>query len=214
MSSPLTDLRYTLRQLRRSPGFALTAVITLALGIGATTAMYSIVRSTLLAPLPYPHPEELIGIGFAQPGDPPTDTQTGEAGALIQSHASSFASLGIADGGPLGANFSDGKGTARSIQAMRVSATYLPTLGVTPLLGHPQKISPTPHLPSCSARTSGATPSAPIPTSSVGSSTSTRTPTPSSASFPPASPPSIAPTSGSPCASLPATSAIRAPTIR
>jgi predicted permease len=136
MSSPLTDLRYTLRQLRRSPGFALTAVITLALGIGATTAMYSIVRSTLLAPLPYPHPEELIGIGFAQPGDPPTDTQTGEAGALIQSHASSFASLGIADGGPLGANFSDGKGTARSIQAMRVSATYLPTLGVTPLLGH------------------------------------------------------------------------------
>jgi FtsX-like permease family len=47
MFSPLADLRYTLRQLRRSPGFALTAVITPALGIGATTAMYSILRSTL-----------------------------------------------------------------------------------------------------------------------------------------------------------------------
>lgn len=136
MSSPLTDLRYTLRQLRRAPGFALTAVITLALGIGATTAMYSIVRSTLLAPLPYPHPEELVGLNLDQPGGSPGDAQTGETGALIQAHANSFASLGIADGGALGANFSDGKGTASSIQAMRVSATYLPTLGVTPLLGH------------------------------------------------------------------------------
>ena len=148
MSSPLKDLRYTFRQLRRSPGFTVTAVITLALGIGATTAMYSIVRSTLLAPLPYPHPEELIGIGFAQPGDPPTDTQTGEAGALIQSHASSFASLGIADGGPLGANFSSGTGTAQSIQALRVSSTYLPTLGVKPMLGH--TFTPAEDLPNAS----------------------------------------------------------------
>src|ERR1700679_681187 len=116
MNSILQDLRFTLRQLRRSPGFALTAVLTLALGIGATTAMYSIVRSTLLAPLPYSHPQELIGIGFAQPGDPPTNTQTGEAGNLIQAHATSFTSMGIADGGPLGANFSSGSGKAQSIQ--------------------------------------------------------------------------------------------------
>jgi len=136
MNSILQDLRFTLRQLRRSPGFALTAVLTLALGIGATTAMYSIVRSTLLAPLPYSHPQELIGIGFAQPGDPPTYTQTGEAGALIQAHAASFTSMGIADGGPLGANFSIGTGKAQSIQALRISATYLPTLGVTSILGH------------------------------------------------------------------------------
>lgn len=136
MPSLLHDLRYTLHQLRRSPGFATTAILTLALGIGATTAMYSIVRSTMLAPLPYAHPNELVGIGFAQPGDLPTSTQTGEAGNLVQTHASSFASMGIADGGPLGANFSSGTGAARSVQAMRVSSTYLTTLGVTPILGH------------------------------------------------------------------------------
>ena len=136
MNSILQDLRFTARQLRRSPGFAFTAVLTLALGIGATTAMYSIVRSTLLAPLPYSHPQELIGIGFARPGDSLNDRQTGEAGTLIQAHATSFASMGIADRNPTGANFSSGMGASQSIHELRVSATYLPTLGVTPILGH------------------------------------------------------------------------------
>jgi len=136
MSSPLTDLRYSLRQLRRSPGFAVTAVLTLALGIGATTAIYSIVRGTLLAPLPYPHPEELVGLGFMQPGLPPSNPQTGEASELIEAQARSFAGIGIADGGPLGANFSSGTGEAQSIHSLRVSYTYLPTLGISPILGH------------------------------------------------------------------------------
>jgi predicted permease len=136
LSNPLTDLRYTLRQLRRSPGFAVTAVLTLALGIGATTAIYSIVRSTLLAPLPYPHSEELVGLGFMQPGQPPSNPETGEASDLIEAQAKSFASIGVADGGPLGANFSSGSGAAQSIHSLRVSSTYLPTLGVAPILGH------------------------------------------------------------------------------
>ncbi len=136
MSNTLTGLRYTLRQLRRSPGFALTAMITLALSIGATTAMYSFVRSTLLAPLPYPHSLELVGIGFAQPVDLPTDTQTGEAATLIGEDASTFVSTGVADGGPLGANFSSGNGGAQSIRALRVLASYLHTLGANPILGH------------------------------------------------------------------------------
>jgi predicted permease len=136
MQTVLQDLRYAIRQLSRSPGYTVTTVLTLALSIGATTAMYSIVRSTLLSPLPYAHPEELVGIGFSQAGDPPDDNQTGEAGDLLQSQATSFASAGMADGGPLGANFSTGNGNPRNIQTLRVSASYLPTLGVAPILGH------------------------------------------------------------------------------
>jgi len=136
MNATFHDLRFAFRQLRKSLGFALTAVLTLALGIGATTAMYSIVRSTLLAPLPYPHPEELVGLGFSQPADPPYDGQTGETGNLIMAQAKSFASIGIADGGPLGANLSTGNGAAQSIHSLRVSSTYLPTLGIEPILGH------------------------------------------------------------------------------
>ena len=131
-----SDLRYILRQLRRSPGFALTAILTLALAIGASTAMFSIVQSSLLAPLPYPHANELVGIGFVQPSDSPSDTQIGEAYNFLAANATSYASLGIADGGPLGANLASAGGAPQSIQALRVSSTYLPTLGVMPILGH------------------------------------------------------------------------------
>lgn len=135
----LQDVRYALRQLRKSPGFTLTAVLTLALGIGATTAMYSIVRGTLLAPLPYPHQEELIGIGFEHPGEAPGDAQTGETSDLILANAKSFAAVGIADGASRGANFSDGSGVAggiaRTIESIHVSSGYLSALGVAPVLG-------------------------------------------------------------------------------
>jgi putative ABC transport system permease protein len=58
----MNDLRFALRQLRKSPGFTLTAIVTIALGIGATTAIFTVLDATLLAPLPYPNSEQLVSI--------------------------------------------------------------------------------------------------------------------------------------------------------
>ena len=64
----LKNLRYSLRLLRKSPGFTAVAIITLALGIGATTAIYSVLYATLLAPMPYPNPDQLVMV-WSRPGD-------------------------------------------------------------------------------------------------------------------------------------------------
>src|SRR5579871_6064597 len=64
----LSDLRFSVRMLRKSPGFSVIAIATIALGIGATTAIYSVIDATLLHPLPYPNPTELVRVQDDLPG--------------------------------------------------------------------------------------------------------------------------------------------------
>jgi len=65
MENVLQDVRYALRQLRKSPGFALTAILILTLGIGASTAIFGFVDASLIRPLPYKNPSQLVDVNVA-----------------------------------------------------------------------------------------------------------------------------------------------------
>jgi len=67
MGTLLNDLHFGVRGLRRNPGFAAVAILTLALGIGANTALFSVVNGVLLSPVPYPHPEQLLTLQESKP---------------------------------------------------------------------------------------------------------------------------------------------------
>ena len=130
------DLRYALRQLRKSPGFALTAVLTLAFGIGATTAIFSIVEGVLLRPLPFPHPEKLVVLSDVLAGA--SFGNNGEAGVTApeiltyERDTRSFTSLGGYQ--QTGYELS-GAGAPAQISAARLTASIFPTLGIAPLMG-------------------------------------------------------------------------------
>src|ERR1700742_198358 len=70
LESLLGDLKLVCRRLKRSPGFAITVVLTLAIGIGANTAVFSVLNSVLIRPLPYPKPQQLVAMRLNAPGAP------------------------------------------------------------------------------------------------------------------------------------------------
>jgi putative ABC transport system permease protein len=135
MTNLLQDLRYAIRQLRRSPGFTLTAVLTLAFGIGATTAIFSIVEGVLLRPLPFSDPSRLVFLadiidGVDYGGDLPGVTAPGVR--IYMRDTTAFSNLGSYQ--PSTYELS-GLGDASQIEATRLTASMFPVLGVAPLMG-------------------------------------------------------------------------------
>ncbi|MBS1799943.1 MAG: ABC transporter permease [Acidobacteria bacterium] len=134
----IEDMRFALRQLRRSPGFTITAALTLALSIGATITMVRIVRSALLEPLPFPQQDRLVGVAFTQPQQSPNDNQAGNTASFLLQHAKSFQSASVYAEGTAGANLATGNQTsdgAVQVAIQAVDRNFFPTLGVQPMLG-------------------------------------------------------------------------------
>ena len=136
LDSFLLDIRYGLRLLRRSPGFAGLAVVTLALGIGAATAVFSLVNAVLLRDLPYRDPGRLVFLYEPIPGIPgaPLEAWGPVNGDFFtwQKEGRSFASLAMFTTGQLNASLGD---AAFSAAASRVTADFFGVLGVSPVLG-------------------------------------------------------------------------------
>ena len=132
----IADFRYALRQLMRSPGFSLTAILTLGLGIGATAAVYGVIRSVLLAPLPYFEPQRLVGLALTFPQERPNAEQTGGSAEFVRDNTKEFSSVAVMDDGASAANLAVEGGNAAQVEALRVSEGYFRTLGASPDMGH------------------------------------------------------------------------------
>src|SRR5580704_6068332 len=125
------DLRYALRMLVRSPGFALVAVGSLALGIGANTAMFSVVQGIILAPLPFPNANRLVFLWQNRPGVPQLDPSYPNFEDWERT-SRSFDRMSAV----VFHNFDlTAPGRAEPLLRMRVSSSFLATLGVIPAIG-------------------------------------------------------------------------------
>jgi putative ABC transport system permease protein len=138
------DVRFAVRQLKASPGFTLVAALTLALGIGANSAMFALADATLIRPLPFPEPDRLIVL---------SETRNGQDGFPVNpldfvdwsERARRFTAIAAATGGG-GAIVGD-DGVAETIPALAVTSRFFDVLGVRPLAGRTFRVEdegPTP----------------------------------------------------------------------
>ncbi|HUL16360.1 MAG TPA: ABC transporter permease, partial [Terriglobales bacterium] len=129
----LQDVRFGLRQLRKSPGFTATAILTLALGIGANTAIFSVVNAVLLRPLPFKQASRLVALhegipklGYPKMGFSPPDLE------VFEREQKSFSAIGAYQNNPIELS---GQAEPDRVTAARISASLFPMLGVEPMLG-------------------------------------------------------------------------------
>jgi len=127
----LQDLRYAVRQFLKTPGLTILVIITIALGVGANTALFSVVNGVLLNPLPYPEPDQLVALRESKPnfewGTIPYPTFRD-----WQKDNHTFSSIAVWRGYAFSLT---GTGEAEQVNAQLVSSDFFPILGVKPLLG-------------------------------------------------------------------------------
>jgi predicted permease len=134
MNGLVQDLRYALRQLRKSPGFAAVAILTLALGIGANTAIFSVIQGVLLRPLPFHDPDHLFAVWAESPED--KSIKTGASGPDFQDYKEQNRSFeNLASLLPHFTYTLIGQGEPRTVICTGTSYDFFPMLGIQPLLG-------------------------------------------------------------------------------
>jgi putative ABC transport system permease protein len=127
------DVRYSLRRLRRSPGFTSVAVLSLALGIGANTAIFSLVYALMLRTLPVRDPAQLVELLHRYPGEPHSNGFSWQAYQLMHEHNRVFTGLIAAAHQPFHIR---GEGLeAQTVDGAYVDGTFFPVLGVKPAIG-------------------------------------------------------------------------------
>jgi predicted permease len=130
------DVRYTLRQLRKSPGFTVTAILMLALGIGATTAIFSIVEGVLLSSLPFPDPDRLVVLGDVLEGSHCAScAQSSVTAPDIRNYMRDTESFSHLGGYRQRLFELSGAGEPAAVNATRMSGEVFAALGVPPVLG-------------------------------------------------------------------------------
>ena len=138
IESLLTDVKLSLRRLRNSPGFTMTVILTLAIGIGANTAVFSVVNVVLIKPLAYPEPEQLVALNLNAPGAPGlADFRDGlrlsaSMYLTFAAHNRTFQSVGVWE--PATANVT-GLAQPEQVNTVLVSDGVLQTFAVPPAAG-------------------------------------------------------------------------------
>jgi predicted permease len=133
MGALVQDLRYGIRTLAKNPGFTIVAVLTLALGIGANTAIFSVVDAVLLRPLPYPESNRLFTVYQTSPQDPAQNTGVSYPNFLDWAQQNQvFDSIAAVRGNSLALS---GQGEPTYVEAGSVTSNYFDVLRVKPLLG-------------------------------------------------------------------------------
>ncbi|MGH9582193.1 MAG: ABC transporter permease [Bryobacteraceae bacterium] len=123
-----------LRRIRRAPLPAAMTLVTIAVGVGATTAVFSVVDGILLKPLPYPHPERLVSVGFTAPGFSMRDLDAASHSTyfIFREQGRTFEDIGLYSGDSVNVT---GISRPEQVRALRVTDGVLPSLGVHPQLG-------------------------------------------------------------------------------